>query len=512
MLVKGKGRVVFVGILLAMLLLGAILPTFVAPQPVYASIETLRPNAAGSETSITSQEPAATSHYDKVDEASADDDSTYVYTSTATYQRDLYSLPAHSGTGNINSITVYFRCEKTNAVRIGFVKPSIKSDSTTTDGTEVAVSTSWATYSQTWATNPVDDESWEWSDIDDLQIGISLRSEVAPGTETRCTQVYVIVDYTFLSAPTITINAASNIAMTTAKLNSTVVDDGGEACEVRWGYGETSESAIEDYDHFTSFAGSYTTDDKPYYDVDSLSLDTLYYFCVEIQNSEDTELGGELSFTTTSGVSDPTEFRAYPSATSNSLTWVKGAGTSNSVVRYRTDTFPATYTDGFLVYEGSSSSTTHDDLLPGRTYYYAVWGYSGATYSSGSAEVMVTTLAGVAGGEDIPTPGTPTGWLAAPDYTAMEDLPFEIYDAVNGVLDSLDIPRASGWMAGALVLSMGIAFLIYTATHGSFLGALLMLLVVLAFFWRAGLIPMWMPILNLIGLLALFIVKKREAF
>ena len=78
---------------------------------VGAATETLRPNAAGDETSITFQYPASTEHWDKVDEAVADDASTSVREEGTNYKRDLYNLPAHSaGSGTINKITVYVRC------------------------------------------------------------------------------------------------------------------------------------------------------------------------------------------------------------------------------------------------------------------------------------------------------------------------------------------------------------------------------------------------------------------
>lgn len=73
-------------------------------------VETLRPNAAGDETNITYQYPSTGYHWDKVDEVTADDGSTCVTTTDdTTYIRDLYNLPASTGSGTINKITVYAR-------------------------------------------------------------------------------------------------------------------------------------------------------------------------------------------------------------------------------------------------------------------------------------------------------------------------------------------------------------------------------------------------------------------
>ncbi len=72
--------------------------------------ETFRPNAAGDDTSIVSQYPDSGAHWDKVDEVTSDNYTTYVSTNSTTYQRDLFNIPDHStGSGVIDSVTAYFR-------------------------------------------------------------------------------------------------------------------------------------------------------------------------------------------------------------------------------------------------------------------------------------------------------------------------------------------------------------------------------------------------------------------
>ncbi|GAI22270.1 unnamed protein product, partial [marine sediment metagenome] len=60
------------------------------------STETLRPSAAGDETEVSEQEPATGEHWDKVDEATSDGDSTYVSTKNDLWQEDLYNITNHS--------------------------------------------------------------------------------------------------------------------------------------------------------------------------------------------------------------------------------------------------------------------------------------------------------------------------------------------------------------------------------------------------------------------------------
>ncbi len=171
--------------------------------------EILRPNAAGDENAISFQVPAdsfpATDHWNKVDEETADDDTTYIQ-ETAGTNRDLYNLPASSGSGVINFIKIYFRCKQTLGA---WVKPSLKSNATVTDGTQITPATSWTTYSEQWNTNPADAGAWEWADIDALQIGIQLTG--GAGATSFCTQLYVEVDYTPAAPPGLE-NKSGNIA------------------------------------------------------------------------------------------------------------------------------------------------------------------------------------------------------------------------------------------------------------------------------------------------------------
>lgn len=319
----------------------------------------------------------------------------------------------------------------------------------------------------------------------------------------------LVVTYTAVT-PTINAGAASNVAQTTARLNSTLTDDGGEACEVRWGYGTTSQTAGDfvNYDTVTSWSGAYTTGQHPYYDASSLVPSTTYYYRVQARNSAGTATSGEITFTTEAGVADPTDLRAFPQATSVSLTWVKGAGSTNSLVRYGTDTYPTSITEGFQVYLGTSSSTTHTGLTAGTTYYYSVWGESGGTYSSSYATAMTTTSAMGVAGEDLPTPGTPTRWLSAPDYTNLSNL-LVLYDAVNDTADSLGMPKGTLWMVLALLFATGFGIAVYVVSGHKMLVGAIALVAALVFGWAIQIVPFWIPLLAII-LVAGIKISHRE--
>jgi hypothetical protein len=162
----------------------------------------IRPNAAGDETAIPVQYPAADSHYDKVDEATADDDTTYVENDTDDEKRDLYNLAAAPYTsGTINSVTVHCRLKQTaTGIAQGYGKPSVRTGGASYDGTQTNLSgTGYQNISATWALNPNTGVAWTWADIAALQAGCLTQNPLTAGFHTghvRLTQVWVVINYT----------------------------------------------------------------------------------------------------------------------------------------------------------------------------------------------------------------------------------------------------------------------------------------------------------------------------
>jgi len=167
-------------------------------------VETLRPNAPGAEENIAAATSGAGNHWQDVDEEVADDTTTRLKEDRPDCQwyRDFFNIEDHTvGNGTINKITLYFRVRtgagnNGNTTAIGVIK----------SGTTVAETAErnpyydfgnnvFGTYSAEWTKNPEDNQAWEWDDIDNLQIGVSLRTCVLY-TYAFCTQVYVEVDYT----------------------------------------------------------------------------------------------------------------------------------------------------------------------------------------------------------------------------------------------------------------------------------------------------------------------------
>jgi len=179
--------------------------------------ETLRPNGTGDETGIANQYPTSGAHWDKVDEAVSDGDSTYVWTSSSPgWQEDLYTATDHiAGSGTINYVRVYAVARSTTSDQFRrSLYLHIKTNGVEYNGpapeSAYFITNSYASYSYQWDNNPNTGQAWTWSEIDALQIGVGIRRQGGTGAQTRVTQVYVEVGYTFYNYyPTGTITSVN---------------------------------------------------------------------------------------------------------------------------------------------------------------------------------------------------------------------------------------------------------------------------------------------------------------
>ncbi len=88
--------------------------------------------------------------------------------------------------------------------------------------------------------------------------------------------------------PSVATLAASSITFKGATLNSSVTSDGGDTtCQIRYGYGTTTQTAanFESYDVKTAWVDGYNTSDPAPLNITSLSLQTTYYYRAQVKNS-----------------------------------------------------------------------------------------------------------------------------------------------------------------------------------------------------------------------------------
>lgn len=314
---------------------------------------------------------------------------------------------------------------------------------------------------------------------------------------------------TTATTPTIVVNDASNIAKTSARLNSTLSDDGGDTCEVRFGYGDETQTAgnFANYDVVTDWVDGYTTGEHPYYNASSLVADTGYFFRVQAKNDEGTVTSDEETFTTEATVVAPTNFRAVPYSTSVELSWIKGSGAAQTMIRYSFDAYPADETDGIQLYEGARSSYTHTGLSPGTTIYYTAFSESGGEYSSGT-DVMITTLAaGAAGGLTTGDPNMPTNWFLSTDYTTMSNMFF--YDTMNDIADGLSMPYSTVWLLAALIGCTMVAFVGYNISHQNTLAAAVTFTVAIGITCAQQLVPLYILFISLAVIAGLAVTRRQ---
>ncbi len=175
-----------------------------ATQPNWDSVlntvtDTLifRPNAVGDDEAIQEQFPVTGSHWDKVDEAISDNDTTYIQDDSTPYREDLYNIPDHStqtAGGDINYVTEYIVAKALASATQVSAYTHIKTNAVEYNGTSENLTTSYATYSYQWSNNPQTSVPWTWSEFDALQIGIGMR-EAAAGQYSRSTQIYSEISF-----------------------------------------------------------------------------------------------------------------------------------------------------------------------------------------------------------------------------------------------------------------------------------------------------------------------------
>ena len=204
-----------------------------------------------------------------------------------------------------------------------------------------------------------------------------------------------------VSLPTVTTDNATLVEETTATLNGTITDDGGEACQYQFEYDTDSG---EPYNYSTGWTGSKTTGQSFSADITSLSQGTSYYFRAQAKNSAGTSSDPELTFLTKPEA--PTNFSAsIVSSTRIDLTWTKGAGAVRTMIRRATRGYPASRNDGFQVYFDTGTSVPDTGLSPSTTYYYRAWsevtgsqqwsdGYDAITATTSSAPPPPPTAVG----------------------------------------------------------------------------------------------------------------------
>ncbi len=266
------------------------------------------------------------------------------------------------------------------------------------------------------------------------------------------------------SVPTVTTNTTTAITTSVAQLWGYVVEDGGEACTVRFEYGLN-----------TSYGTNTTNQTKTKGDACSQNLTNLqrgqrYQYRIYANNSIGATVGSNNAFVTRPA--EPTNLSVSTKGRrSITLSWTKGLSANKTVIVRKTDGYSPSPGEGTIVYNGTGTSYVDGGLSPSTTYYYRAWAYAvwGSLYQRSIAYdgVSETTVASA-------TEEPPKAHLATDAYTNgsstneqeedSEDFLFDVLleipddivvegDAVETIITLINVGE-SGIVNGTLALAV----------------------------------------------------------
>lgn len=142
------------------------------------------PNATGAEDFWA---PSAGASFQCVDEVPTNNDTDYVSSNVVD---DAVTVRFASGTmTGINCVKpIIFAREESDAI----VKLRFRSDVTSSDTDDIALSTQYALYSRLYDVDPNTSSAWNLTDVNDAEAGLVYASGTSAA---RCTTIYLMVDY-----------------------------------------------------------------------------------------------------------------------------------------------------------------------------------------------------------------------------------------------------------------------------------------------------------------------------
>jgi len=160
--------------------------------------ETLRPNAVGT---YQAWDLSDSTHYGATNDTN---DSTYIYTGVDE-ERDTQNLQPSTfdESATINWVTVNVRLWSTGSGQPEEAAIMLRSGGSDWEDTEFGLATArgtWYDYATAQLTqDPTDSQDWTKTKIDALEAGARLK-QIGGGEEVRCAEIWVVVDYTAVSA------------------------------------------------------------------------------------------------------------------------------------------------------------------------------------------------------------------------------------------------------------------------------------------------------------------------
>lgn len=163
---------------------------------VTQAAEVLRPTANGTYTEWGELFGAGTTHWDHVEEVTADDGASYIMDNTWNgTERDTFQLSDTNYT-SIGWVEVVARAARITTNDNNNVRLFLRSGSADAQSPVQTLSMSWTDVSYTWTTDPATGQPWTQSAVNALQAGIQNAMGPSGGGGVEVTQVYVVVSGT----------------------------------------------------------------------------------------------------------------------------------------------------------------------------------------------------------------------------------------------------------------------------------------------------------------------------
>lgn len=196
---------------------------------------------------------------------------------------------------------------------------------------------------------------------------------------------------TTLAAPTTTTDPATSLEKTVAIINGTLDDDGGEACDCGFEYGETTDYGT------TTPTESKETGETFSQDLTDLSPNTTYHFRAIATNSAGTSYGSDQTLTTLiepTLTTDPSTAITKTTATLNGTLDDDGNEACDCGFEYGETTAYGTTTPTESKNTGETFSQDISDLTPGKHYHFRTLATNSVGTSYGSNRQFFAKLKG----------------------------------------------------------------------------------------------------------------------
>jgi len=332
----------------------------------------------------TAEYPSANNGGWDADESNAyTDDTSYASTtpntnSTESVEYGSFGFDSLIPTGStINSVTIelvwYMSTSASNA--------TLRVDALVNNGV-VGTQESDTTEPTSDKTTSYENDYGSWS-RDDLLDGVfevrvgAQRGGGSTGYTMYLDYVKVTVDYSALTTPTVSTQAASSVEISTATGNGNIISTGGENADKRGFVYDTSTKSLPGNVAPTSSGYAYYAEDSGSYGtgaftkgLSSLSANVTYYIRAYAHNSAGYSYGGEVNFLTKPDSPSTINFTNI-CLDSLRINWIAPAGGASS---YKIERCEGTGCSDFLQITSGETNVYYDDsgLSAGTTYRYRV--------------------------------------------------------------------------------------------------------------------------------------------